>query len=207
MNPARPWAALLLLLASASSLPPVATAAQPPAVIDAGGYLLAYTPAPGWEVKSNANSGSVIVQLIERESGRVAHLAEYRVLKISVPADQRSLSRDEAAKLLCAGDHSYAAASLFPAPLDGNLRKLEPYRIGPRDLAVYSYHDSDHRSPGSASTAALIYVWLPESFKRDGGLYLISGFVYLNTASPVMLANAADELKYLDNVVAAIKPK
>ena len=99
MNPARPWAALLLLLASASSLPPVATAAQPPAVIDAGGYLLAYTPAPGWEVKSNANSGSVIVQLIERESGRVAHLAEYRVLKISVPADQRSLSRDEAAKL------------------------------------------------------------------------------------------------------------
>lgn len=207
MKPVLPFAALLLLLSPASPLSQTATAAQPPAVIDAGGYLLAYTPEPGWEVKSNANAGSVIVQLIERESGRVAHLAEYRVLKISVPADQRSLSRDEAAKLLCAGDHSYAASSLFPTPLDGNLRKLESYRIGPRDLAVYSYRDADRRGPGAASTAALVYVWLPDSFKRDGGLYLISGFVYLNTASTVIQANAADELKYLDNVVAAIKPK
>jgi hypothetical protein len=207
MKSALPLAAALLLLSPARPLTTIAAAAQPTTVIDAGGYLLAYTPEPGWEVKSNANAGSVIVQLIERESGRVAHLAEYRVLKITVPADQRSLSRDEVAQLLCAGDHSYAASSLFPAPLDGNLRKLDPHRIGPRDLAAYSYRDSTRPSPGSASSSALVYVWLPASFPHDGGLYLISAFVYLNTASAVMQANAADELKYLDNVVAAIKPK
>ncbi len=201
-----PARAALFLAVLSPSLPAAGPALRP-AVIDAGGYLLAYTPEPGWQVQSNPRSGVVVLQLIEREAGRVAHLAEYRVVKISVPADQRSLPLEEVAKLLCAGEASYAARSVFPAPLDRALRRGDSLRIGSRQLAVYAYPAS---RPGQAAlplTVAWVYVWLPESFKRDGGLYLISGFVYLNTGSDVMQAQVGQELRNLDDVVAAIKPR
>ena len=176
-----------------------------PTVIDAGGYTVAFAMEPGWKVQADPVAGSVILQLVERSGEKVRHLAECRILKITVPADQRTMSRDEIAEILSKGPTSFALANLPAAKsLKRPFRQGRNLKTGSRVVAAWDCADVGNIPPRSVyAEAGGTRVWLPDSFKTDGGLYLVLFYEFMTTEGFAPEPEAAK----LPSLIAAIQPK
>ena len=180
-------------------------APQPPTVIDAGGYTVTFLMEPGWKVQADPDAGTVILQLLDRSADKVRHLAEFRILKITVPPDQRTMSRDEIAEILSKGPTSFALANLPAAKsLKRPFRPGPNRKIGSRVVTAWGCSDVAEIPPRMVyGEVGGTRVWLPDSFKTDGGLYLVLFYEFLTADGFAPKFEGAK----LESLIASIQPK
>jgi hypothetical protein len=205
-RPLFPFRLLGLIVALIAGPNPAAQAARDVTqVIDAGGYTIDFIAEPGWKVRADPEAGTVIVQLLEQSGSAVRHLVDFRILKITVPADQRTMSRDEIAEVLSKGPNSFALANLPPAQgLKRPFKKGRDLKIGTRTVATWGCADAGKTSPRTLfAEAGGTRVWLPDSFKSDGGLFLILFYEFMTADGEA----PRSEGEKLESLIASIQPK
>lgn len=179
-------------------------------ILDAGGYDLDLTYFVSWKKSSDRASGLVILDKTEDLGEGPTRGVRFCTIRITLPAELRSVTKEAIAKEFCEGPNSFVQKRLFPESIEHDWKRDADVREGDRVAIAYGGANKLSNQSDFISSSTIVrvvqrgraFVWFPDRFIKDGQFFIVTGF-----ETVVIPPGYSSDLTAVKMLLGAITPK